>query len=431
VIYKRLIGIMLVIVMLCATLVSCGSPSNNSNGGSSGNSDNSGNKANEFEVIRQAADAYLSSGKAEQFVMSVDLHTIINDGDPLNDPRILSVRDYKQYILGHICNAVCVPWRQLFVTLTPDKFDIAYFAAHDETSDNTQIVLYSYTGQEGGGVTTAALNMMGYDVISLKWGYNQWQFCPNASPGVFFEAIEGLGRVTANAAGMVTGFWAIGQNYPTETKVNEATKTYSFPVVENTTSDDPWEIIRAAAAAWGGKEEPLTAAELSEGGFEQKHKPWDTDIIPEDLFSLIHDSSSANDPFILDVRDAEHYALGHIPGAIRVPITDVCKTENLKKLPTDRKIVVVSNDGMSGSQVSGILALLGYDTANLLFGMTAWTYSDDIAPGRFHAYTADKVTFQDVLNYEICWIDTPVSEMLPPIEGWELPPMAPAEISEF
>jgi len=202
-------------------------------------------------------------------------------------------------------------------------------------------------------------------------------------------------------------------------------------VVEKTKSDDPWEIIRAAAAEWGQKEKKLTAAELAEGVAEQKHKPWDTDIIPEDLFSVLHDADLTNDPFILDVRDAEHYALGHIPGAIRMPITDICKPENLNKLPTDRRIVVVSNEGMSGNQVSGILNILGYNSINLLFGMTAWTYSDDIAPGRFHAYTADKVTFQDVLNFEICWIDIQASEMLPSIEGWTLPPMAPAEQSEF
>ena len=424
--YKKVIGSILVAVLIATLFVSCGSPGTNP---SPGNSLSSG--ISEFEVIRQSADAYLSSGKAEKFEMSADLHTIINDNDPKNDPRILEVRDFKQHVLGHICNAVNVPWRQLFVTLTPDKLDVAYFSDHDMTSDNKQIVVYSYTGQEGGGQSTAFLNMLGFDAINLKWGYNQWQFCPNASPGVFFEAIEGLGRVTKNAAGMVSGFWAIGQNYQTETKVNEATKTYSFPVVENTNSDDPWEIIRAAAAKWGQKEKKLTASELAEGGAEQKHKPWDTDMIPEDLFSRLNDADPSNDPFILDVRDAEHYALGHIPGAIRMPITDVAKPDNLKKLPTDRKIVVVSNEGMSGNQVAGILALLGYDAVNLLFGMTAWTYSDDIAPGRFHAYTTDKVTFQDILNFEICWIDSPASEMLPSIEGWTLPPMAPAEPSEF
>ena len=424
--YKKVIGSILVIVILCMTLVSCGSP------GATPSSASSGNKANEFEVIRKAADAYLSSGKAEKLEMSIDLHTILYDDTPKNDPRVLEVRDFKQHVLGHICNAVNVPWRQLFVTLTPDKFDIAYFADHDQTSDNKQIVLYSYTGQEGGGVTTAALNMMGYDVISLKWGYNQWQFCPLASPGVFFDALEGFGtKVVVESSGFIHGFNAIGQNYPTETKVNEATKTYSFPVVENTKSDDPWEIIRAAAAAWGQKEKPLTASELAEGGAEQKHKWWDTDIIPVDLFNLLHDSDLSNDPFVLDVRDAEHYAKGHIPGAVWMPITDVAKPENLKKLPPDGKIVVVSNEGMSGSPVSGILALLGYDSVNLLFGMTAWTHSEDIAPGRFHAYKEDKVSFQDVIGYEICFIETPPEgTMLPPIEGYVPPTQAPTEPSE-
>jgi rhodanese-related sulfurtransferase len=428
--YKRLVGSILVIVVLLAALVSCGSPAVTPSSGVTP-SPSSGNTVNEFEVIRKAADAYLSSGKAEKLEMSVDLHTIINDNDPKNDPRILEARDFKQHILGHICNAVNVPWRQLFLTLTPDKFDVSYFSDHDKTSDNKQIVVYSYTGQEGGGVTVAALNMMGFDAISLKWGYNQWQFCPNASPGPFFEASTGLGRVTVNSAGFTSGFNAIGMDYPTETTASEATKTYKSPVVENTDSDDPWEIIRAAATEWGQKEEPLTPAERAEGGFEQKHRPWDTDIIPVDLFNLLHDADPSNNPFILSVQPKDLYAKGHIPGAVWMPITDVCKPENLEKLPTDRKIVVVSNDGQSGSQVSGILALLGYDAVNLLFGMTAWTYSDVIAPGRFHVYAADNVTFQDVIGYEICWIETPVSEMLPPIEGYQPPNLAPVEVGEF
>jgi rhodanese-related sulfurtransferase len=238
-----------------------------------------------------------------------------------------------------------------------------------------------------------------------------------------------MGRVTAPVGGLQTGFWAIGMDYPTETKANEATKTYKFPVVDNIDSDDPWEIIRAAAAKYGQKEEPLTAAELAEGGSEQKHRDWDTDIIPIDLFNLLHDTDSTNDPFVLSVQPKELYAKGHIPGAVWMPITDVCKTENLAKLPTDRRIAVVSNDGQSGSQVSGILNMLGYDAINLLFGMTAWTYDEEIAPGRFQAYEPGKfaVAFKDILSYEICFIQTLASEMLPTIEGWKPQELAPLE----
>jgi rhodanese-related sulfurtransferase len=411
--YKRLVGSILVIVILCGALVSCGAPA-------------SGGGTSEFEVIRQAADAYLSSGKAEQLAMSADLHAVITDNDPKNDPRILEIRNFAKYLLGHICEAVDVPWHQLFLTLTPDSFDI-YFSDHDKTSDVKKIVLYSYTGQEGAGVTVPALNMMGFDVISLKWGYNQWQFCPNASPGAFFEASSGLQKVVTDPtlSSFETGFGAVGMNFPTETTTNETTKTYRYPVINNTKSTDPFEIIRTSAANYAQKEIPLPPEREELGGHEQVHFFWATDIIPSDLFDLLNDSNNRNDPFILSVQPKELYDKGHVPGSVWMPITDVCKPENLSKLPPDRKIVVVSNDGQSGSQVSGILNLLGYDAVNLQFGMTGWTYSDDIAPGRFHVWEADFVTFKDVLSYEVCWIETPTGNMLPSIEGWTAPTYAP------
>jgi len=411
--YKGLVGAILVIVVLCGTLVSCGSTV-------------SGGKSSEFEVIRQAADAYLSSGKASQTILGKDLHDIITDDNKKNDPRILEVRDFAQHLLGHICDAVNAPWRQLFLTLTPDKLDSVYFA--DLQTDNKQIVVYSYTGQEGGGQTTAFLNMMGYDAINLKWGYNVWQFCPNASPGAFIEASSGFQQVTIRS---MVGFNAVGQNYPTETTVDNPDKTYKFPKVENTKSDDPWEIIRAAAEKWSQTKEPLSAAELAEGGAEQKHFFIDTEINPADLLALLSDTDPRNDPFILSVQPRDLYDRGHIQGAIWMPITEICKPENLQKLPPNQQIVVVSNDGQSGSQVAGILNILGYNALNLKFGMTAWTRNEDVAPGRFCIWTPEGygVTFKDVLAYNVCWIDIPPVGTLPPIEGWKPPVLAPVEES--
>jgi rhodanese-related sulfurtransferase len=275
----------------------------------------------------------------------------------------------------------------------------------------------------------AALNMLGFDATSLKWGYNQWQFCPNASPGAFFEASTGLGRVTGlNTSGSaVTGFWAIGENYPTETTENVATQTYALPKVDYTTATDAFDIIRAAAAKYAQKQVPLTDAQKAVGGFEQSHYWWPTDIIPVDLFNAMFGGGA---PFVLSVQPKELYDRGHIKGAVWMDIKTICQPDNLAKLPTDRQIVVVSNDGQTGSVVAGILNMLGYNAANLLFGMTAWTYNEDIAPGRFQVYESDMTTFKDVLAYEICWIDLPTNQMLPPIEGYEPPVLAEPEVPE-
>jgi rhodanese-related sulfurtransferase len=423
--YRKFLGAILVVtILLCGMFVSCGPASNSTSGPPSGDG------VSEFEVIRQAADAYLSSGKASVTIHGLDLDAILSDDDPTNDPRLLSVRDNKQYTLGHICGARSAPWRQLFITLTPDRLDKRFTDTEVDgitwSSDNKQIVVYSYTGQEGGGQTTAFLNMLGWDAINLKWGYNCWQFCPNASPGAFCKASTGLGVVTEGV-----GFNAVGQNYKTETTVNEATEEYPLPVVENTSSEDEFEIIRAAVAAWALSKEPLPVN--YQGSKTDFYEFTDPDIMPKDLFTLLIDANRNNDPFILSVQEAELYAKGHISGAIHIPLTDVAKPENLRKLPTDRQIVVVSTDGQSGNQVAGILRLLGYQATNLLFGMTGWCVdNEEVAPGRFHVWEPDGVTFKDVLDLKICWIDTYVKSYIFPVpEDYEPPTYAEPPQEDF
>jgi rhodanese-related sulfurtransferase len=214
-------------------------------------------------------------------------------------------------------------------------------------------------------------------------------------------------------------------DYPTETTENTATQTYQFPEVNNTDSGDSFEIIRAAANQVAQKQTPLTASEMAEGGWEQKHKWWPTDIIPDNLFNTIQSSTP---PFILSVQSKELYDKGHIKGAVWFDIKTIMQPDNLKKIPTDRKVVVVCNDGQRGTTVAAILRMLGYDAVNLLFGMMAWTESDDIVTGRFHVYEDDMVTFKDVLSFEVCWTDIEATKVLPPMgEDYERPDYVEAE----
>jgi len=132
----------------------------------------------------------------------------------------------------------------------------------------------------------------------------------------------------------------------------------------------------------------------------------------------------------MSVQPKELYDKGHIKGAVWFDIKTICQPDNLKKIPTDRKVVVVCNDGQRGTTVAAILRMLGYDAVNLLFGMMAWTESDDIVTGRFHVYEDDMITFKDVLSYEVCWIEVPAFEMLPEIEGYVPPELALVEPTE-
>ncbi len=112
-------------------------------------------------------------------------------------------------------------------------------------------------------------------------------------------------------------------------------------------------------------------------------------ISADALFTNLNDGDDSNDPFIVSVRKAEHYAIGHIPGAINIPWKAIAKSENLAKLPTDKQIVVYCYTGHTGMIAATILGILGYDAGNMKFGMMGWTADDEVlATARYDVNTA-------------------------------------------
>jgi len=93
----------------------------------------------------------------------------------------------------------------------------------------------------------------------------------------------------------------------------------------------------------------------------------------ETLYDLLNDNDTTNDPFILSIRKVEHYVLGHIPGAINIPLNTLFSEETLAKLPTDRQIVVYCYTGHTASQATALLNVNGYDAVCLTWGMCSWT----------------------------------------------------------
>lgn len=79
---------------------------------------------------------------------------------------------------------------------------------------------------------------------------------------------------------------------------------------------------------------------------------------------------------VVDVRIGpearKQYKDGHIPGAIYIPYNEIFKPENLKKLPKDKKIILVCHMGVSEALLIVPLRLLGYDAYGMLLGMSGW-----------------------------------------------------------
>jgi len=75
---------------------------------------------------------------------------------------------------------------------------------------------------------------------------------------------------------------------------------------------------------------------------------------------------------IVDVRSAEHYALGHIDGAINIPFRTIADDASLAQLDATRKIIVVCYTGETSSMTTVVWSMLGYDARALLYGMSGW-----------------------------------------------------------
>ncbi len=290
----------------------------------------------ENEVLMAAADYY---GGGLKFIKAEDLYANLNDGDPDNDPFILSVRAKEDYEKGHIPGAVHVSIKELFnpdflSTLPKDK----------------EIVVVCYTGQTASWAT-AALNMAGYDAKTLLFGMSSW----TTNPDVFVKRFNPEKHA---------------HDYPVEKEANAwPDETYDLP--------DP-----------AGKTPVDAAYAVLKDGPRY--------IKADALYENLNDGDPDNDPIILSVRAKEDYEKGHIPGTVWASPKELFTEEMLSKLDPDREIVVVCYTGQAASQVAVGLNELGYDAKVLLFGMSAWTTDPDVFVKRFnpekhaHDYPVEK-----------------------------------------
>jgi len=81
-------------------------------------------------------------------------------------------------------------------------------------------------------------------------------------------------------------------------------------------------------------------------------------------------AGTAEDAYVLDVRESDEWRAGHIPGAHHVPLGELAA--RMPEIPTDREIVCVCRVGGRSAQATVFLARQGYQAVNLDGGMEAW-----------------------------------------------------------
>jgi rhodanese-related sulfurtransferase len=297
--------------------------------------------------LQEAAETYFSEGP--RTINAADLFENLNDGDPDNDPTIISLRSAEDYAKGHVPGAVNMSVKELFTarnlaTIPPDK----------------DVVLICYTGQTA-GQATAALNMLGYDAYSLLFGMSSW----TTDPDVFVKRFDP--DTHAN-------------DYTIDTEPHEPGGPYELPtpLAEN--------VLGAADAYFSEGPRTINAA---------------------DLFENLNDGDPDNDPTIISLHSAEDYAKGHVPGAVNMSVKELFTARNLATIPLDKDVVLICYTGQTAGQATAALNMLGYDAYSLLHGMSSWTSDPDVFVKRFnpdaHAndYTIDTEPHEPGGPYEL------------------------------
>jgi rhodanese-related sulfurtransferase len=78
---------------------------------------------------------------------------------------------------------------------------------------------------------------------------------------------------------------------------------------------------------------------------------------------------------LVDVREADEYEQGHIPGAQLVPLSEL--TARLDELPEAPPLLLVCRSGARSLRAAEYLADVGFEPVNVVGGTLAW-----IASGR-------------------------------------------------
>ncbi len=255
-------------------------------------------KAVASNPVEDAANAYFADYPGSRIIPASKVFEAIDeDGDFL----ILDIRKAGDYAEGHLQGAVNAPWGPELAK------------AIEWLPDDMPIYVNCYSGQTA-GQATAVLNIAGFDVQSIKYG---WKLGIAKTEG--YEAyVETAVNPTPDASGV---------------SIDPAVKTAAMDYFNNLKSDPetPSNIIPAAKV-------------------KERLDNEDTDMV------------------IVSIRKPEDYAKGHIEGAINILFGENMQA-SFDQLPKDKKVLVYCYSGQTAGQTTGVLRMLGYDAASIKSGM--------------------------------------------------------------
>jgi len=97
----------------------------------------------------------------------------------------------------------------------------------------------------------------------------------------------------------------------------------------------------------------------------------DVDEVSVDALEAERASPDSTRTIVVDVREPEEYAQGHIPGALNVPQAELAT--RLEEIPRDRPVYTVCRSGFRSLRAAQFLKQLGFShVLNVAGGTEAW-----------------------------------------------------------
>jgi rhodanese-related sulfurtransferase len=76
------------------------------------------------------------------------------------------------------------------------------------------------------------------------------------------------------------------------------------------------------------------------------------------------------DGYLLDVREPDEWAAGHVPGAVHIPMNEL--GDRAGEVPQDTEVYVICRSGARSAQVTMALNNAGWQARNVDGGMKRW-----------------------------------------------------------
>lgn len=264
------------------------------------------------EILRRSS-AYFAN---PPYLLAEEVYgKIVQGGD--NSFFLVSLQSRDGFAKGHVPGAVNIPFSEI---TEPTALKLL--------PRSRKIVL---TCDDGHRSMAAALYFaqLGYNVATMPMGLNRWN-----------AVASGIASPYADSAG-----------YPVATEPVEATSKHTLPVFTSTARNGRKLITeRTRKVLASGRSLFIDRNEV----YERVIKGGD------DRYVLV------------SIQRPEDYAKGHVPGAINIPYNELAKPGSLRKLPGDKKIVVICYIGHMAGAASLFLNQLGFEAYDMRFGTLGW-----------------------------------------------------------